>query len=191
MIKPTVIAALTIIVMLTSGCASIIDATTKEPIQLDTGTRTFGTVLDDEKLETVAMVNIRKGDPALKAAHINVVSFNGVLLLTGEVSSGKLRDQAGSIVREIHLVRQVFNEIQVQGKTSVLSRTNDTWLTSKVKAVLISNKDIDSSRIKIVTENGTVYLLGLLSRIEAEKAAKSISYIGGVQKVVKAVEYID
>ena len=136
MIKHSLIFALIITFILTSGCASIIDATFQEPIQLDTGTRTLGTVLDDEKLETVALVNIRKGHPALKAAHINVVSFNGVILLTGEVSSGQLRDQAGSIVRDIHLVRQVFNEIQVQGKTSILSRTNDTWLTSKVKRVI-------------------------------------------------------
>jgi osmotically-inducible protein OsmY len=191
MIKPSLIFFLIITFILASGCASIIDATFQEPIQLDTGSRTLGTVLDDEKLETVALVNIRKGHPGLKAAHINVVSFNGVILLTGEVSSGQLRDQAGSIVRDIHLVRQVFNEIQVQGKTSILSRTNDTWLTSKVKTILISNKDIDSSRIKIVTENGTVYLLGLLSRMEAEKAASRVSLIGGVQKVVKAIEYID
>ena len=73
----------------------------------------------------------------------------------------------------------------------MLSRANDTWLTTKVKTVLVSHKDIDSGRIKIVTENGTVYLLGLLSRMEAEKAANVVSHTQGVQKVVKAIEYID
>jgi osmotically-inducible protein OsmY len=191
MIKIQRFITLSIYLTLITSCASIIDATTSQPLQIDSGKRTFGSLIDDEKLETVAKVNIRKASPELKIAHINVVAFNGVILLTGEVGSGKMREQAGNTVRAIHSVRQVFNELQVQGRTSVLSRANDTWLTAKVKAVLLNDKDINSRRIKIVTESGTVYVLGLLSRIEAEKAANTVSRIGGVQKVVKAIEYID
>lgn len=177
--------------LLASGCATIIDATTSKPIQVNPGKRTFGAYIDDQKLETVIAVNMRKHSPDLKAAHVNIVSFNGVILLTGQVNRNELRDQAGSVASQVHGVRQVFNEIQISGNTSILSRANDSWLTTKVKAVLLSNADIDSSRIKIVTENGTVYLLGLMSRAEAEKAANVVSHIKGVQKVVKAIEYID
>ena len=174
-----------------SGCTSVLEATNDKPIQLNPGKRTLGAMIDDEQLETVAQVNINKTDPALDQAHINTVAFNGIILLTGQVPSNDLRLKAGDTVKQIHGVRQVFNEIQVQGKTSFLSRTNDGWLTTKVKSTLISNEDIDSGRIKVVTEDGVVYLLGLLSQVEADKAANVVSTIGGVQKVVKAVEYIN
>lgn len=177
--------------LLFSGCASVIDATTDQPLQVDPGKRSFGSYIDDQQLETIITVNLRKASPELKAAHLDVVSFNGVVLLTGQVNSNSLREQASRVARNVHSVRQVFNEIQISGNTSMLARANDTWLTTKVKTVLISNKDIDSGRIKIVTENGTVYLLGLLSRMEAEKAANVVSHVQGVQKVVKAIEYID
>lgn len=174
-----------------SGCTTIVDATTDKPIQLNPGKRTLGAIIDDEQLETVAQVNINKANPQLDQAHINTVAFNGIILLTGQVPTNDLRLQAGETVKQIHGVRQVFNEIQVQGRTSFLSRTNDGWLTTKVKSTLIGHKDIDSGRIKVVTEDGVVYLLGLLSRTEADKAASVVSNIGGVQKVVKAVEYIN
>jgi osmotically-inducible protein OsmY len=173
------------------GCATIVDATTDGPIQLDPGKRTFGTVIDDEKLETVALVNIRKADPWLDQSNIDVVSFNGIILLTGQTPTKELRTKAGDTVKIIHGVRQVFNEIQVQGQTSFIARSNDTWLTTKVKTVLLSNKSIDSGRIKVVTEDGVVYLLGLLTQEEANRAAQVVSTIGGVQKVVKAIEYIN
>lgn len=173
------------------GCTTIVDATTDGPIQLDPGKRSFGALIDDEQLETVAKVNINKADPWLDQANIDVVSFNGIILLTGQVATKELRIKAGDTVKIIHGVRQVFNEIQVQGQTSILARTNDTWLTTKVKSVLLADKDIDSGRIKVVTEDGVVYLLGLLSQTEANRAAHTVSTIGGVQKVVKAVEYIN
>ncbi|WP_439134219.1 BON domain-containing protein [Pseudomaricurvus sp.] len=179
------------IVFASAGCTTIVDATTDGPIQLDPGKRTFGAFIDDGQLETVAKVNINKADPWLKQANIDVVSFNGIILLTGQVATKELRLKAGNTVKVIHGVRQVFNEIQVQGQTSLLARTNDTWLTTKVKSVLLADADIDSGRIKVVTEDGVVYLLGLLSQAEASRAAEAVSTIGGVQKVVKAVEYIN
>jgi osmotically-inducible protein OsmY len=183
--------AVLLFTLLLSSCATLLDATTEDPIQLHPGKRTLGAMIDDEQLETIAQVNINKASPELNTAHINVVAYNGILLLTGQTSSGALRSLAGSTVNKIPKVRQVFNEIQVQGKTSVLSRTNDSWLTTKVKTILLANKDTNSGRIKVVTESGVVYLMGLLSRIEADNVAQLVSTIGGVQKVVKAVEYID
>lgn len=191
MIKTIQRQAIVALLLACTGCASIIEATTDEPIQLDKGKRTLGATVDDQQLEIIAKVNLKKASEELKNAHITVVAFNGIILLTGQVPRNDLRLEAGETVKKIHKVRQVFNEIQVQGKTSLLSRTNDAWLTTKVKSNLLANRDIDSGRIKIVTEDGIVYMLGLLSRVEADRAAQAISRIGGVQKVVKAVEYID
>lgn len=176
---------------LLSGCSNILSATSDESIRLNPGKRTFGAFIDDEQIETIAYVNLDKASASLKQANVNVTSFNGVVLLTGQVASTNLRQLAGSTVTSIGKVRQVHNELQIQGKTSALARTNDSWLTTKVKGRLVANKDIDSGRIKVVTENGVIYLMGLLSRTEANQVAEVARTTGGVQKVVKAVEYID
>lgn len=174
-----------------TGCATVLEATHDGPIQQDPGQRSLGTYMDDQKIETVTTVNINKAHPELKAANINVNAFNGVVLLTGQVQDNDLRLLAGRTAQQVKNVRQVYNEIQVRGNVSLLASSSDAWLTTKVKSVLLANDEIDSGRIKVITENGVVYLMGLLTRAEAERAADVTRGIGGVQKVVKAVEYID
>jgi osmotically-inducible protein OsmY len=88
-------------------------------------------------------------------------------------------------------VRKVYNELTLAGKTSLLSRTNDRWLTTKVKSAFSTAELSDATRIKVVTENGVVYLMGLLTRAEADAAANIARKIQGVQKVVKVFEYIN
>jgi len=174
-----------------SACVSIIDATTDGPIQEDPGERTFGNTVDDERIETVVLVNLRKASESLKAAHINAISFNGVVLLVGQVSSADDRALAAEVAHQVRGVRLVHNELAISGKISTLAITNDAWLTTKIKSKLMANGDIDSGRIKVVTENGAVYLMGLLTRAEAEMAVSVVRDTGGVQKVVRVFEYID
>ncbi|MFS1522561.1 BON domain-containing protein [Microbulbifer sp. 2304DJ12-6] len=174
-----------------SGCSTVLEATHDGPIQQDPGKRSLGTYIDDQRIETIVKVNINKSHPDLKAADIGVTSFNGVVLLTGQIPDRELRLLAGRTAEQVQNVRQVYNETQIRGKVSLLATTNDAWLTTKVKTNLLSNKEIDSGRIKVVTENGVVYLMGLLTQTEAERAADVTRSIGGVQKVVKAVEYIN
>ncbi|GMG86628.1 BON domain-containing protein [Biformimicrobium ophioploci] len=174
-----------------AGCATIADLTNNGPIESDPGKRSLGAMIDDQAIETVVTVNIGKAHPDLKASNVDVTSFNGVVLLTGQVPSNDMRLLAGKTAAEVKNVRQVYNELNIQGGASVLSRSSDLWMTSKVKSVLLANKDIDSGRIKVVTEAGVVYLMGLLTRNEADRAAEATRGVGGVQKVVKAVEYID
>ncbi|WHI48298.1 BON domain-containing protein [Microbulbifer sp. ZKSA004] len=176
---------------LLAGCSTVLEATHDGPIQQDPGERSFGTYIDDQRIETVTTVNINKAHPDLKISNININSFNGVVLLTGQVPSQELRLLAGRTAEQVQNVRQVYNEIQVRGKVTLLASTSDTWLTTKVKSNLFANKEVDSGRIKIVTENGVVYLMGLLTPAEAERAAEVTRSVGGVQKVVKAVEYIN
>ena len=174
-----------------AGCTTVLEATHDGPIEPDPGERSFGTYLDDGKIDRVTTVNINKADPELKASNINVNVFNGVVLLTGQVPNNDLRLLAGRTSRQVPNVRQVYNEIQVRGNVSFLASSSDTWLTTKVKSNLLANSQIDGGRIKVITENGVVYLMGLLTHAEAERAAGVTRSIGGVQKVVKAVEYID
>lgn len=173
------------------GCASIISATTSEPIDMDPNRRTVGTMMDDSQLETIAKVNIDKAHPDLKSAPITITSFNRVVLLTGQVKNAELRELAGRTVAKLSKVRQVHNELNIQAPTSFLANTNDAWLTTKVKTKLMADDKTRANRIKVLTENGVVFLMGMIPRSEAEKAAEIASSTSGVQKVVLAVEYTD
>lgn len=179
------------LILILSGCVAVVRATNDEPIDLDPNRRTFGTIVDDTQLETIAAVNIDKAHPALKASPIAVTSFNGVILLTGQVRDNELRQLAGQTVAKIEKVRQVHNELEVRAATSFLSNTSDAWLTSKIKTKLLASKDVRGNRVKVLTENGVVYFMGMIPRREAEKAADLARSTSGVQKVVLAVEYMD
>ncbi|MCW8194353.1 BON domain-containing protein [Proteobacteria bacterium 005FR1] len=189
--KKLAIFCLPILSIWLSGCVSLVGATTSEPIEMDPNRRTMGTMIDDSQLETIAAVNINKAHPALKSAPITVTSFNQVILLTGQVKNAELRELAGRTVAKLSNVRQVHNELTIQAPTSFLANTNDAWLTSKVKTKLAANKQVRATRVKVLTENGVVYLMGMIPRAEAEKAAEIASGTSGVQKVVLAVEYMD
>jgi osmotically-inducible protein OsmY len=185
------ITLITCLLLFISGCTTIVDATTKEPIQPDPSKRSFGTYIDDKRLQVIIGVNIRKADPELKQSHINVTSFNGVVLLTGQVPTQELRTLAAQTATNVNTVRQVHNELQVKGNTAILSRTNDSWLATKTKSALIANKDIKSLKVKTIVEDGVVYLMGLVSQAEANNIANVVSNIGGVKEVVRVFEYID
>ena len=187
----TRIAALCGLILLLNGCVTMLEATSDGPIEPDPGKRTFGAYVDDQRLETVIEVNLRKADPRLAEAHINIMSFNGVVLLTGEVSSSDLRQIAGETVRSISKVRQVHNELLVQSNSTFFSRTNDNWIATKLRSKILANRDIESERVKIVVENRVVFLMGLLTREEANLLSDMAAQITGVEKVVRVIEYIE
>lgn len=151
--------------------------------------RTPGVVIDDNVLELLVEREVRKSDPGYKGSHIVIVAYNGLVLLAGQVPSEALRRKASVTAQNLRRVRKVHNELTVGGPTSMVARTNDAWLTSKVKSRLIADKEISGLRINVTTENGVVYLLGLVSREQAEKAVKVASKIYGLQKIVKVFEY--
>lgn len=169
----------------------MLDATSDGPLEPDPGRRTFGAYVDDQRLETVIKVNLRKSDPALAEANINVLSFNGVVLLTGEVPSSDLRQAAGEIVRAINKVRQVHNELLVKSNSTFFSRSNDNWLATKLRSKILANRDIESERVKLVVENRVVFLMGLLTREEANLVSEIAAHTEGVEKVVRVIEYIE
>ena len=172
------------------SCSSIISATSSEPIKENPYKRSTGSRIDDEIIETKALVNIDKADAALAQAHINVTSYNGIVLLTGQVSNESLRQLAAQTTAKIKKVRRVHNELTIAGATSMVVRSNDAWITTKVKSKMLASSEVEGNRIKVVTENGVVYLMGLVTREEADRAAELSRKTGGVQKVVRVFEYI-
>ncbi|MEM7080220.1 MAG: BON domain-containing protein [Pseudomonadota bacterium] len=154
-----------------------------------TGGRTPGVVIDDTVLETLVEREIRASDANFKGSHLVVVSYNGLVLLAGQVASEELRTKASQVTQGLNRVKRVHNELTVGGPTSFFARSNDGWLTSKVKSRLIAADDVNGTRIKVQTENGTVFLMGLVSRAEADRATEVARNVYGVQKIVKVFEY--
>ena len=150
-----------------------------------------GEAFDDSRNESLAKKRVREAHPGLAEANISVTSFDGVLLLTGQVSSADLIPIASAQIEPMRNARKVYNELTVAGKTSLLARANDSWLTTKVKSAFSAAESSDTTRIKVVTENSVVYLMGLLTRAEADAAVDIARDIQGVQKIVKVFEYIN
>lgn len=175
-----------------TGCSSVLTATRDEPITDNRGTRTIGSKIDDSLIETKAAVNIAKAHPDLDAAsHIVVASYNGVVLLAGQTPRSELKQMAEQAAGSAQRVKRVHNELQVLQPSSALARSNDSWLTTKIKAQMLADNSIPGSRIKVITENGIVYLLGLVTRQEGNRATSLVQGVSGVQRIVKLFEYID
>ncbi|MHC5207552.1 BON domain-containing protein [Pseudomonas chlororaphis] len=175
-----------------SGCSSVITATRESPIEDDRGTRTFGSKIDDSLIQTKVEVNVAKASPDLdRNSHIVVTSFNGIVLLAGQTPRADLKTLAEQAASAVQRVKKVHNELQVLPPSSLLARQNDTWLTTKIKTQMLTDASIPGSRIKVVTENGIVYLMGLLTQQEATQATNLVQGVSGVQKIVKLFEYID
>ncbi|HSC68885.1 MAG TPA: BON domain-containing protein [Cellvibrio sp.] len=178
------------LITILNGCAQVISVTTSEPIQIKSNERTLGTKINDQQLETIARVNLNNTSRQFEEAHVNIDSFNGLLLLSGQVPSEELRITAGETVGKINTVRQVHNELTVGKSTDIQARTKDSWITTKIKSKLVASS-IQSSRIVIITEAQTVFLMGLVSRHEAERITNVAKNTAGVTQVVKVFEYVD
>ena len=175
-----------------SGCSSVLTSTRDNPIEDDRGTRTIGSKIDDSLIETKVSVNVAKGNPDLdKGSHIVVSSYNGVVLLAGQTPRADLKSLAEQTAGQVQRVKKVHNELQVMQPSSILARNNDAWLTTKIKASMLGDANVPGSRIKVITENGIVYLLGLVTQNEANAATNVVQGVSGVQKIVKLFEYID
>ncbi len=185
-------AFLLVLLVSQQGCAPVIAASAiATTVIVAKDPRTTGTMIDDKGIQIKASDAIHRDGLLADQVHINVTSYNGVVLLTGETPTVELRAHAEQLVREIEKVRRVYNEIKVAAPSSGLTRSSDTLITTKVKTRLLAEKEFDSGRVKVVTENGTVYLMGLVSRHEAAVATEIARGTSGVQRVVRLFEYTD
>lgn len=184
-------ACLLLPVLLLQGCATAVvtGAATGASVAYDR--RTTGTVIDDQGVEFKASYALFNNKEIYDQSHINVTSYNGVVLLTGETPSESLKQKVTAEIKQIPKVRRIHNELAIAAPSALPSRSSDAWITSKVKAKMAADKQTKSYHIKVVTERGVVYLMGLVSRAEADAAVSVVKSSAGVQRVVKIFEYTD
>jgi len=153
--------------------------------------RTPSAFIDDQKTEA-RIHNLVANDKILsKDSHISVTSFNGIVLLTGQVLHQSQRDRIAALMKDQRGIKRLHNEIQVAAPTSMQSRSRDSWLTTKVKSALLRHKTLNALQVKVVTENDVVYLMGLVTRAEGSAAAAAVQQVSGVRGVIKVFEYLD
>ncbi len=153
-----------------------------------TDRRTSGAQLDDQGIELRGAARIR--EIANDQMYVSVTSFNRQVLLTGTVGNEADRRRAEEVVKRVDNVRTVFNEVAVGASGSFQQRSNDTFITGKVKASLLDAKDIFANSFKVVTERNVVYLMGIATRREADRAADITRGVAGVDKVVRVIEVV-
>ena len=174
-----------------SGCALLVAAGVVSGVgtgvAMSHDRRTSGIFVEDEgiELKSSRRISERYGSNA----HINVTSYNRNVLLTGEAPSNGAKADISNLVKDVEHVRNVINEINVGPTSTFASRSSDTLITSKVKGRFIDGGKFQVNHVKVVTENGVVYLLGLVNRKEADSAVEIAGSTSGVRKVVKVFEY--
>lgn len=155
------------------------------------GNRSVGNKIDDQFIapEVSSRVASAHIDLTSPTSHIVVTSYNGVVLLAGQTPRNDLKGLAEQAARKVNNVSKVHNELQVMQPTSLLARSNDSLLTSRIKTQMLADSNVPGSRIKVITENGVVFMLGLVSQAEATHATNLVQSVSGVQKVVKLFQY--
>ena len=153
-----------------------------------TDRRTSGTQVEDQAIELKALTRVREAIG--ERGHVVTTSYNRLVLLTGEVPSEADKAAVEQAIAKIENVRTIVNELAVMGSTSLTSRSNDAILTSKVKASFVDAKDLFANAFKVVTERGTVHLMGRVTEREATRATDIARGVSGVQKVVRVLEVI-
>lgn len=179
--------------LLTTSCTTILVETTGEQgISEDPTERTAGARVEDQSIETKVVVNMKSQEPEFRKANFNAISHNGVVLLVGQVASNELKNKASEIASKASTkIKRIHNELEVAGKTSLLARSNDTWIATKVRAQLLANKNVPSGQVRVIAENGAIYLMGIIDQASGDNAALLARNVAGVTKVVKVFEYIN
>lgn len=172
-----------------TGCAPLVVAGAGAGILMYEDRRSSGTYIVDQEIELKVAGEIR--DKYGKNTHVNVTSFNRRVMLTGEVPDAATRAAVEALARGIADVREVQNELVIGETSSILSRSKDVLITSKVKSRFLEDKRFNANHVKVVTEAGTVFLMGLVKRAEGDAAAEIAARTSDVAKVVKVFDYLD
>ena len=178
-------------IILLQGCAAAVVTGAATGASLIHDRRTSGSVIDDQGIEFKAASALYDNKEIYDQSHINVTSYNGVVLISGETLTEELKQQVTAIIKAIPKVKRIHNELIIAAPSALPSRSSDAWITTKIKSKLTTDKDIDPFYIKVVTEHGVVYLMGIVSHEEADKAVAVVTKADGVQRVVKIFEYTD
>lgn len=174
---------------LLSGCFPVVATGVGAGALMAADRRTSGAYIDDEAIELKASNRISA--EFKDQVHVNVTSYNRSVLLTGEVPSAAAKNRVEQITRGVENVRSISDELAIMGNSSFESRSNDVLITTKIKAQFLNSNTVPANVVKVVTERGVVYLLGIVSHKEGDAAAQMASTTSGVSQVVKLFEYTD
>lgn len=154
-----------------------------------TDPRSAGRQLDDETLEEKVAYNLNQDAQLKEEARLNVVAYNGKVLLIGQVPNDSAKEQAKNIAAGVEGVSEVYDEIRSGEKIGILQISQDSWITTKIKSQLLANAEVKATEVKVITENGEVFLMGNLSNEQANAAAEVARNTAGVSKVIKVITY--
>ena len=182
--------AVALATVLLSGCPLAVGTVVGGGVVAAHDRRTAGQLVEDQAIELKAIKNLAVDAELRDGSHINVTCYNGHVLLSGEVADERLRARAQSLVEQVDKVAWVFNELHVGENSSLVSRGKDTAITAAVKSHMLV-KDFDATHVKVVTERGIVYLMGLVTRAESDVAAEVARTTRGVARVIKLFQYTD
>jgi len=177
--------------ILLQGCATAVVTGAATGASLAHDRRSAGSVLDDQGIEFKGSYALFSNKEIYDQSHINITSYNGIVLITGETPTEALKQQVSAEIKAIPRVRRIHNELIIAAPSALPSRSSDAWITSKIKAKMTTNSEVDPFFVKVVTEHGIVYLMGVVSHAEAENAVAIVTKSAGVQRVIKIFEYTD
>jgi len=169
---------------LLTGCSSFTDG---KGLGINYDRRTAGTIIDDKGLEIRANTLLTRDKELWENCHIKAISYNNAILLVGQSPSENLKERAAVILQRLVKKEHIYNQITIENPTPLTTRTQDTWITTQVKGKIVGNKDIGINRVKVVTENGIVFLIGILTRYEENLATQIASQTPNVKQVIKII----
>lgn len=172
------------------GCiTTAVVGTAAVATKVATDPRSAGRQLDDETLEEKVAYHLNKDAQLQEEARINVVAYNGKILMVGQTPNDSAKETAKSIAAGVEGVSEIYNEIRTGEKIGVSQIAQDSWITTKVKSQLLLDAEVKTTEVKVITENGEVFLMGNLSETQANAAAEVARNVSGVSKVVKVITY--
>ncbi len=184
------ISAIFLILLTLQGCTAVAVVAVTTGASMATDRRSIGNQIDDQSIEVEAYNEITKNESLSDNTNLQVISLNGSVLVVGQAPTPHLRDQAIKIINAINGVVRIHDQIRIGNLTSITTKTNDVWLTSKVKSALFASDEVSGRTIKVITENAEVFLMGLVTKKEADTAVNITRNISGVNSVYKAFEYL-
>ncbi|OOF66259.1 division/outer membrane stress-associated lipid-binding lipoprotein [Rodentibacter sp. Ppn85] len=177
--------------VLLQGCVAAVLGGAAAGTKVATDPRTMGTQVDDETLEFKVENALDKDEQIKSEARVNAVSYSARVLLIGQVPSESTKETATGLAKGVDGVADVYNELRVGSKITIGQISKDSWITTQVKSKMLIDNRVKSTDVKVITENGEVFLLGNVTQAQADAAAEIASKINGVQKVVKVFKYLN
>lgn len=188
--KPMKLTALLVILATLQGCAAVAVVAVTTGASMATDRRSIGNQIDDQSIEVAAYNELIKNKSLSENTNLHIISVNGSVLIIGQAPNTFLKDQAIKILHNISEIVRIHDQIRIGNTTSVITQTSDAWLTSRIKTALFSSDKVNGNDIKVITENSEVFLMGLVSKKEANAAVNIARNINGVDRVFKAFEYL-